>query len=181
MPLSDSLIIPAISLIPSGGICMLCACIYGPSVLGSFNHTEWQQHGLWRLWHTAVGCQICGAGYACYKNETSNRTTSRKSENDVSLLLCNYFLHCLLVTFLEIVKLVVGSRLKMLLELYEFTSEAQRMKVVRWAKQQITENYFNCTMRPPSDSRLSKKLVELINSETTFYNKIQSRILLCSP
>ncbi|XP_041799048.1 otoancorin isoform X2 [Chelmon rostratus] len=44
--------------------------------------------------------------------------------------------------------------LKMLLELYEFTSEAQRMKVVRWAKQQITENYFNCTMRPPSDSRL---------------------------
>ncbi|XP_070822799.1 otoancorin-like [Chaetodon trifascialis] len=44
--------------------------------------------------------------------------------------------------------------LKMLLKLYESTSEAQRTKVVQWAKQQITENDFNCTMRPSSDSRL---------------------------
>lgn len=150
--------IPAICVIPSGGIGMLHACICGPSVLGNSHRTVWKQHGLRRLWHTAVGCQTCAAGYASFKNGTSNQNSSPKSEKDVSGPLCNYCLHHLSATFLNIVKLVVGSRMKMLQEMYVIWSEDKRALVEKWAKQQIAQNYFNCTMMPSSDSRLRKSM-----------------------
>lgn len=150
--------IPAICVIPSGGIGMLHACICGPSVLGNSDRTVWKQHGLRRLWHTAVGCQTCAAGYASFKNGTSNQNSSPKSEKDVSGPLCNYCLHHLSATFLNIVKLVVGSRMKMLQEMYVIWSEDKRALVEKWAKQQIAQNYFNCTMMPSSDSRLRKSM-----------------------
>lgn len=66
------------------------------------------------------------------------------------------------------VKLVVGSRMKLMKLVFNPMSEDQRTQVIKWAKEQITQNYFNCTMRPSSDSRLSKTLVKPIKSETTF-------------
>ncbi|XP_029359266.1 otoancorin [Echeneis naucrates] len=43
--------------------------------------------------------------------------------------------------------------MKMLQEVYDPLSDSQRTQVVQWAKEHITQNYFNCTMMPPSDSR----------------------------
>ncbi|KAM7420815.1 hypothetical protein PAMA_015163 [Pampus argenteus] len=43
--------------------------------------------------------------------------------------------------------------MKMLQEVYDPMSEDQRTQVVKWAKEQITENYFNCSLRPSSDAR----------------------------
>ncbi|KAM8870252.1 otoancorin isoform 2-T2 [Spinachia spinachia] len=43
--------------------------------------------------------------------------------------------------------------MEMLLEVYDASSEDQRTQVVRWVKEQITQKYFNCTTRPPSDPR----------------------------
>ncbi|XP_039973328.1 otoancorin [Xiphias gladius] len=43
--------------------------------------------------------------------------------------------------------------MKMLQEVHDTMSEDQRTQVVKWAKNQISQNYFNCTMTPPSDSR----------------------------
>lgn len=158
MQISGSLMIPAISLIPSGGICMLHASICGPSVLGNFDLTEWKQHDLRRLWHTAVGCQTCAAGYAFKRNEPSYQCrNARTPEKDVSVLLFNYLVHCLSAAFLKIVKLVVISRMEMLREVYGDMSIDQRTEVVKWGKEQITQNYFNCTMIPPCNSKSSKK------------------------
>lgn len=50
----------------------------------------------------------------------------------------------------------------------ERMSEDKRKKVADWIKQQIAQNNFNCTMKPSSDSRLSKKLVRHIKSEKSF-------------
>lgn len=47
----------------------------------------------------------------------------------------------------------------------ERMSEDKRKKVADWIKQQIAQNNFNCTMKPSSDARLSKKLVWHIKSE----------------
>ncbi|XP_039662071.1 otoancorin [Perca fluviatilis] len=41
----------------------------------------------------------------------------------------------------------------MLREVYSDMSKDQRTEVVKWGKEQITQNYFNCTMTPPSDSK----------------------------
>lgn len=49
--------------------------------------------------------------------------------------------------------------MEMLMEVYDAMSEDQRTQVVRWVKEQITQKYFNCTTRPPSEPRSSKKLV----------------------
>lgn len=92
MLLSGSLMIPAISLISPGWICMLHACICCPYVLGNLDYTEWRHHGLARLWQTAVGCQTCAAGYAFFKNEASKKNWGPKSEKNVRVLLCNYVL-----------------------------------------------------------------------------------------
>ncbi|XP_022621926.1 otoancorin [Seriola dumerili] len=43
--------------------------------------------------------------------------------------------------------------MKMLQEMFDPMSDNQRTRVAQWAKEQITQNYFNCTMKPPSDSR----------------------------
>ncbi|KAM6936727.1 otoancorin [Lycodopsis pacificus] len=43
--------------------------------------------------------------------------------------------------------------MKVLMEVYDAVSKDQRTRVVRWAKPQIIQKYFNCTMRPPSDPR----------------------------
>ena len=159
--------IHAISLIPSGGICMLHACICGPSVLEDFEHTGCRRHGPWRLWHAAVGCQTCTARDAFFRNEASKPNSMHKNEKDVSVLLCNHFPQCLSATFLKTGKLV-GSRMKLLKELYGPMPDKERKRVVKWAKQQITENHSNCTS-PPSNSSSSKKLV--IKSETTSWKK----------
>lgn len=42
----------------------------------------------------------------------------------------------------------------MLQGVYDPMSEDKRTQVVKWAKEQFTENYFNCSLRP---SRSSKK------------------------
>lgn len=57
-------------------------------------------------------------------------------------------------------------------EEYGAMSEQQKRKMVKWVKEQIAQKYFNCTRRPPSDSKSSKKLVEPVKAETTFSNKI---------
>ncbi|XP_067365180.1 otoancorin [Channa argus] len=44
--------------------------------------------------------------------------------------------------------------MKMLQEMYDSMSEDQKTNVVKWAKEQIMQNYFNCTMRPSPDSEL---------------------------
>ncbi|KAM9353471.1 otoancorin [Symphorus nematophorus] len=46
----------------------------------------------------------------------------------------------------------VKKMMKMLKEVYGPMSKDQKRRVVKWAKQQITENYFNCTMSPSSNS-----------------------------
>uniref|UniRef100_A0A3B4Y8Y5 Otoancorin n=1 Tax=Seriola lalandi dorsalis TaxID=1841481 RepID=A0A3B4Y8Y5_SERLL len=43
--------------------------------------------------------------------------------------------------------------MKMLQEMFDPMSDNQRTRVAQWAKEQITQNYFNCTMKPPSHSR----------------------------
>lgn len=43
----------------------------------------------------------------------------------------------------------------MLQEVYDPMSESQKSQVVNWAKEQISQNYHNCTMK---DSTSSKKL-----------------------
>ncbi|XP_070768533.1 otoancorin [Enoplosus armatus] len=43
--------------------------------------------------------------------------------------------------------------MKMLQEVYDPMSEDKMTQMVKWAKEQMTQNYFNCTMRPSSDSR----------------------------
>lgn len=47
----------------------------------------------------------------------------------------------------------------------ERMSEDKRKKVADWIKQQIAQNNFNCTMKPSSDARLSKKLIRHIKSQ----------------
>ncbi|XP_035528068.1 otoancorin [Morone saxatilis] len=56
----------------------------------------------------------------------------------------------------------VKKMMKMLQEVYDPMSEDQNTQVVKWAKQQITQNYFNCTVTPSPDSRL--KLMETCKS-----------------
>lgn len=67
--------------------------------------------------------------------------------------------------------MVVGSRMKMLKEVYDPMPEDQKKKVVKWVKEQITQNYFNCTLRTASNSRLRKKSVKLFKSNifTLYY------------
>ncbi|KAK9513806.1 hypothetical protein VZT92_027310 [Zoarces viviparus] len=60
--------------------------------------------------------------------------------------------------------------MKVLMEVYDAMSKDQRTRVVRWVKEQITQKYFNCTMRPPSDPRSMlmkscKPLLEWLNLE----------------
>ncbi|XP_078109050.1 otoancorin isoform X2 [Sander vitreus] len=43
--------------------------------------------------------------------------------------------------------------MEMLREMYGDMSIDQRTEVVKWGKEQITQNYFNCTMIPPSNSK----------------------------
>ncbi|XP_040901377.1 uncharacterized protein otoa [Toxotes jaculatrix] len=43
--------------------------------------------------------------------------------------------------------------MEMLQEVYDPMSEDQRTQVAKWVKEQISQNYFNCTTMPPSDSR----------------------------
>ncbi|XP_045900376.1 otoancorin [Micropterus dolomieu] len=46
----------------------------------------------------------------------------------------------------------VKKMMMMLQEVYNPMSEAKMTQVIKWAKEQITQNYFNCTMGPSSDS-----------------------------
>ncbi|XP_042279656.1 otoancorin [Thunnus maccoyii] len=52
---------------------------------------------------------------------------------------------------------VEGQNMKMMMRMlrgaYDPMSEHQRTQVLKWAKEQITENYFNCSLRPSSNSR----------------------------
>lgn len=87
-----------------------------------------------------------------------------KPQNLTNMWVCFYAITSSTVSqlfFLEFVKLVVGYRMKML---YEVMPKGQRTRVVKWWKEQIAQNYYNCTMRPPSDPRSSKKLVKPIKS-----------------
>ncbi|XP_053289168.1 otoancorin [Pleuronectes platessa] len=42
--------------------------------------------------------------------------------------------------------------MNMMRDMYDTMSDHQRGSVVKWVKEQITQNYFNCTMTPPSAS-----------------------------
>ncbi|XP_047453991.1 otoancorin [Mugil cephalus] len=47
----------------------------------------------------------------------------------------------------------IKKMMNMLQDVYDLMSEDERTVVVDWAKDQITQNFFNCTMRrPPSDA-----------------------------
>ncbi|XP_011483575.1 uncharacterized protein LOC105355935 isoform X1 [Oryzias latipes] len=43
------------------------------------------------------------------------------------------------------------NMMNMLQEVYKTMTDIQRTQVLKWAKEQIMENYFNCTLRPPPD------------------------------
>ncbi len=60
--------------------------------------------------------------------------------------------------------MLVHSRMELLKLMYENMPERQRTLVVEWVKQQITQNDFNCTMKPSPDSRFGKKLIKHIMS-----------------
>lgn len=74
------------------------------------------------------------------------------------MLPCSYFVHSLLAACLYTVILLVASRMNMLQDVYDLMSEDEKTLVVDWAKDQITQNFFNCTMKPPSDSSSRKNL-----------------------
>ena len=46
----------------------------------------------------------------------------------------------------------------MLQGVYDPMSEDKRTQVVKWAKEQFTENYFNCSLRPSSKKSSQKQL-----------------------
>ncbi|XP_026172964.1 uncharacterized protein LOC113136395 isoform X2 [Mastacembelus armatus] len=61
------------------------------------------------------------------------------------------------------------KKMMMLLqEMYESLPENQRTHVVNWAKEQISQNYFNCTTRPSSDS--NSKHMELCKPSLQWLN-----------
>ncbi|XP_041843600.1 otoancorin [Melanotaenia boesemani] len=47
----------------------------------------------------------------------------------------------------------IEKMMEMLQEVYEPMTDDQRTQVLNWAKEQITQNHFNCTMKPPSDAK----------------------------
>ncbi|TKS82067.1 Otoancorin Precursor [Collichthys lucidus] len=63
----------------------------------------------------------------------------------------------------------VKKMMKMLKEVYDPMPEDQKKKVVKWVKEQITQNYFNCTLREASNSRSHlahcKSSLKWLNSE----------------
>lgn len=65
--------------------------------------------------------------------------------------------------------------MKMLQNMYVIWSEYQRAEVVKWVKQQIAQNYFNCTVMPSSDSRLCKKLVKIVNKKKTHFLLVETK------
>ncbi|KAF6739596.1 Otoancorin [Oryzias melastigma] len=50
------------------------------------------------------------------------------------------------------------SMMNMLREVYKSMTDIQRSRVLNWAKDQILENNFNCTTRPPTDPQASLML-----------------------
>ena len=58
----------------------------------------------------------------------------------------------------------------MLKEEYNTMSKQQKTQVVKWLKEQIVQKYFNCTMRPPSDTKQSKKLVRNHFLQSNLFN-----------
>ncbi|RVE62701.1 hypothetical protein OJAV_G00159600 [Oryzias javanicus] len=50
------------------------------------------------------------------------------------------------------------NMMKMLQEVYKSLTDVQRTRVLNWAKDQILENNFNCTTRPPTDPQASLML-----------------------
>lgn len=51
----------------------------------------------------------------------------------------------------------VVSRMDMLKSMYDRIPPGQRTRVAEWAKDQITQNYFNCSIKPWVYATLSKK------------------------
>lgn len=51
----------------------------------------------------------------------------------------------------------VLSRMDMLKSMYDRIPPGQRTRVAEWAKDQITQNYFNCSIKPWVYATLSKK------------------------
>ncbi|XP_047196884.1 otoancorin [Hippoglossus stenolepis] len=53
---------------------------------------------------------------------------------------------------LEVKAQYMEKIMNMMRDMYDTMSDHQRASVVKWVKGQITQNYFNCTMTPASDS-----------------------------
>lgn len=66
---------------------MLHASSCGPSVLEDFDHAGWKQYKPRPLWHAAVGCQTCNAGFVFFKNEPSDQSGGSVHGKDVSMWL----------------------------------------------------------------------------------------------
>ncbi|XP_038146105.1 otoancorin isoform X2 [Cyprinodon tularosa] len=65
----------------------------------------------------------------------------------------------------------MGPMMNMLTEVYTVMTEEQRDKVLNWAKEQVLQNNFSCTMRPSSRPRSTmlescKPTLEWLDSET---------------
>lgn len=61
------------------------------------------------------------------------------------------------ITFL-ITEPVVGSRMDIMKDMHDRIPPGQRTRVAQWAKDQITQNYFSCTIKPWMYTVLSKRL-----------------------
>lgn len=131
---------------------MLHASRSGSSVLGNFNQAGCKQHGLRGLRHPAVGCQAGPAEYGHIEtSETSSQSRGQKHEEHVSVF--SALISSTVCDSPWKYNIVVVSRMKMLQEEYDSMSEDQKSQVEKWEKEQIAQNYFNCTRRPSSDPR----------------------------
>ncbi|XP_061572831.1 otoancorin [Cololabis saira] len=101
---------------------------------------------------------------AAFVGPLSWATLTQKDDNyvkstdyDTLLLAVKPVLRDILSERMELPTKVEGQRVKkmmnMLREVYEPMNEDQRTQVLNWAKEQISQNYFNCTMRPSSGSK----------------------------
>lgn len=64
--------------------------------------------------------------------------------------------------------------MNILQEVYASMTDEQRAEVFNWAKEQVLQNNFSCTMKPLSGPKLSKKFYVWL--ETKFSNKILFQI-----
>lgn len=129
-----------------------------------------------------MGCYTYGGAYALPKNKTSDERRYPKAKKHVSMLLCNN-IFWLFHNLYPITKPVVGSRMDMLKSMYDRIAPGQRTRVAQWAKDQITQNYFNCSIKKKKPwvyatlSKKSQKSIDKIYVHTYSFVSITSEAI----